>query len=532
MAASEVDGPGPARAQGASAAVPGSAAAEAVSGPRPPLRDRLVDLLLTPEGAGGEGLPLAEFLRDDRTGPALLAWFGMSGLAAAAEGGPARLAEALDRDIARIDALLSAQVDAILHARPFQRLEARWRGVEWLVRAVDPSGPVRVRVLDVSWRELCRDLERAIEFDQSAIFRKVYEDEFGVAGGEPFGLLVGDYEVRHRPGPGHPTDDVAALMAMSHVAAAAFAPFVVGCTPAMLGLDGFVDLTVPIELESTFRSAEYARWRSFRETEDSRFVGIVLPRILIRSPWFDDGGHRHGFRYAEDVSAPDASRHLWGNAAFAFARVVARAFERTGWLADIRGARRDDDGGGLVGDLPALSFETDRPGVAWRYVTDVAVPERRERELTDLGFIALCDARETPWAVFHSNASVHRPKRYDTAAATANARLSALLQYMLCVGRFAHLVKVLFRDKVGSFATPQECERYLRERLYHYCETKITATVEEKARRPLRDADVEVREVPGKPGHYACTCHLEPHFQLDQVRSSFHLEIDAGGRGR
>ena len=258
MAASEVDGPGPARAQDASVAVPGSAAASAGSGAGPPLRDRLVDLLLNPEGAGGEGLRLAEFLRDDRTGPVLLAWFGASGLAAA-EGQPGRLAESLDRDIARIDALLSAQVDAILHARPFQRLEARWRGVEWLVRAVDPSGPVRVRVLDVSWRELCRDLERAIEFDQSAIFRKVYEDEFGVAGGEPFGLLVGDYEVAHRPrarailirrrGGAH--GDVPRPPAAAGVRAVRG----VAVHPGDAGLDGFVDLTVPALERREQRSA-------------------------------------------------------------------------------------------------------------------------------------------------------------------------------------------------------------------------------------------------------------------------------------
>ena len=407
--------------------------------------------------------------------------------------------------------------------------------VEWLVRAVDPSGPVRVRVLDVSWRELCRDLERAIEFDQSAIFRKVYEDEFGVAGGEPFGLLVGDYEVRHRPGPGHPTDRRGGAHGDVPRRGRGVSRRSWWAAPRRCwGLDGFVDLTVPIELESTFRSAEYARWRSFRETEDSRFVGIVLPRILMRSPL---ARRRRPSPPASDMprmsppptqvvisgATPPSRSPGW----------VARAFERTGWLADIRGARRGRRRR-RAGRRPAGAVVRDRPAgrrLALRHRRRRARAPGTGADRSRLHRPVRCPRDplgRVPLQCLGAPAEALRYGRRDrqraaVGAAPVHASASAASPiWSRCCSA----------TKVGSFATPQECERYLRERLYHYCETKITATVEEKARRPLRDADVEVREVPGKPGHYACTCHLEPHFQLDQVRSSFHLEIDAGGRGR
>jgi len=336
-------------------------------------------------------------------------------------------------------------------------------------------------------------------------------------------VLVGDYEVQHRITPDHRTDDIAALKAMSGVAAAAFAPFIVGISPAMLGIDSFRDLTLPIDLAGTFRMPDYQRWKTLQEIEDARFIGLVLPRILMRHPYRDDGSRIDGFRFEEDVDRDDERGHLWGSAAYAFASVIMRAFSRSGWFTDIRGARRDTEGGGLVIDLPVPSFETDRPGIAMKYSTEIAFTERQEKELADLGFIPLSKAKDTPYSVFYSNQSAQVHKRYDTVAATVNARISSMLQYMFCVSRFAHYLKVLARDKVGSFSTPEECEVYLRKWLQGYCNANDRAGPETLARYPLREGAVQVSEPPGRPGIYQCTIHLRPHFQLDQVISEFKL---------
>jgi type VI secretion system protein ImpD len=470
-----------------------------------------------PPGLGRLLGTLEDFLSEPDWARALVRWLG---------GRPAdreAVLVALDRAVAEIDALLTAQVNAIIHHPRFKKLEATWRGVRYLVTVADEVENVLVRILHISWHELCRDLERAIEFDQSQIFQKVYNDEFGMPGGQPFGILVGDYEVQHRITPDHRTDDVAALKAMSAVSAAAFAPFIVGISPAMLGLDSFRDLTLPIDLPSTFRTPEYARWRSLQEAEDTRFLGLVLPRILLRAPYRDDGSRIDGFRFEEDAERTDEHGHLWGSAGYAFASVVVRAFGRSGWFTDIRGARRDSTGGGLVTDLPAPSFETDRPGIAIKYSTEVALSERQEKDLADLGFIPLSKAKDTPYSVFYSNQSAQSHKKYETAAATMNARISAMLQYILCVSRFAHYIKVLARDKVGSFQTPEEVEQYLRRWLQGYCNANDRAGPETLARYPLREGSVQVREPPGRPGIYQCTIHLRPHFQLDQVLSEFRL---------
>jgi type VI secretion system protein ImpD len=461
---------------------------------------------------------LEDFLAEDNWARALIRWFG-----GRPEGGRDAALAALDRAVAEIDALATEQVNAIIHHPRFQRFEATWRGTRYLVAIADEVENVLVRILHVTWNELCRDLERASEFDQSQAFQKIYNDEFGMPGGRPYGLIVGDYEVQHRITPDHRTDDVAALKAMSAVAAAAFAPFIVGISPAMLGLDSFRDLSLPIDLPATFRMPEYQRWKTLQETEDSRFVGLALPRILLRLPYGDDGSRIDGFRFAEDFDRTDEQGHLWGSAGYAFASVVMRAFGRAGWFTDIRGARRDSLGGGLVVDLPVPSFETDRPGIAMKYSTEVALSERQEKELSDLGFVSLSKAKETEFSIFYANQSAQTHKKYDTVAATVNARISSMLQYILCVSRFAHYLKVLARDKVGSFSTPEECELFLRRWLQGYCNANEKAGPEMLARYPLREGHVQVREPPGRPGIYQCTIHLLPHLQLDQVVSEFKL---------
>ncbi|WP_299439379.1 type VI secretion system contractile sheath large subunit [uncultured Rhodospira sp.] len=472
--------------------------------------------------AAGDGA-LDRIVALERWDLALLAWMGTDRATALTR---EQILGALDRDIAALDRLLSAQADAILHHPRFQRLEASWRGLRYLVDSTEGDELVHIRVLDLSWSDLCRDLERALEFDQSQMFQKIYEEEFGTPGGQPFSLLLGDYAVQHKLGPGHPTDDIAGLMGMSGVCAAAFAPMVVGCTPALLGLDSFGELTAPIRLAGLFNGPEFDRWRGLRKADDSRFLAIALPTVLIRDRHDDDGSGRQPFRYAEDVSAPDASAWLWASSVYAFGRVAVRAFIDCRWFANIRGARRDEAGGGLVEDLPAPDFGTDRPGVATRGPVAVAMPEVRESELSEVGLMPLAAHQHTPFAVFRSVGSVQAPQHYDRPEATVNARLSAMLHYILCISRFAHLIKVMARDKTGSFASPGECEHFLHTRLMQYVQGRANATYEEKARRPLREASVQVRELPGRPGTYSCVCHVVPHFQIDQVFSTLRLELD------
>lgn len=507
------------------AADPAAVADEALGGPSGPAAGG------PPPASGSAGGPLRgdllgpasgrldRFLAERSWPEALRLWFG----SLEPYHDRNRILQAIDRDIAWIDALLTEQVNAILQHPRLQRLEASWRSLRYLVDLSDGIEGVKLRVLNIGWSELCRDLERAIEFDQSQLFNKVYSEEFGTPGGEPFGVLIGDYEVQHRRGPGHPTDDVAALKALSSVAAAAFAPCILGCTPVMFGLDSFSELGLPIDLQAIFGQREYDRWKGFQATEDARFIGLTVPHMLVRRPRRDDGSRVDGFRFRESASGARGGGYLWGNAAYAFAAVLIRAFASSGWFADIRGTRRDDLGSGIVAGLPLDSFETDSPGIAVKCSTDVSISERQEKELSDLGFIPLSRAANTEYSVFYSNQSAQLQKHYDNPVATVNARLSTMLQYMMCVSRFAHYLKVIGRDRIGSFTTPDACESFLQRWLHNYCVGNDDAAPEVKARYPLRDGKVRVRELPGKPGIYQCTVHLQPHFQLDQVLSHFKL---------
>jgi type VI secretion system ImpC/EvpB family protein len=473
---------------------------------------------------------LEAFLHEPVPERAVARWLALSGPGRLPRTA-ADLAGALSRDIARIDALLTRQANAVLHHPAFQKLEASWRGLHYLVEQVPEGEHIKVRVLNVSWKELTRDVERALEFDQSQLFRKVYSDEFGTPGGEPFGVLLGDYEVRPRPGPEHPTDDVGALLHLSAVAAAAFAPFVAAAHPSILGLDSFTELERRLNLPRTFEQPDYLKWRALRQTEDARFLGLVLPRVLVRLPYRDAATRVDGFRFREEVEAPDRSGYLWGSAVYAFGAVLARAFAESGWLADLRGARRGEPGGGVVAGLPVHAFATDAAGVAPKSSTDALVADAQEKELSDLGFMPLCHCPDTELAAFYGNPSVQRPPRYDRPAATANARLSAMLQYVLCVARFAHYLKVIARDKIGTFMGPQECEDYLRRWVLNYTVSNDEIDLETKAKYPLREADVQIREHPGKPGSYLGVFHLRPHFQLDQIVTAVRLATElAPGR--
>lgn len=465
---------------------------------------------------------LENFLDADSVGASLRLWLGQGHPMLARPDGN-QIARLLNRDIARIDALLTDQVNAILHHASFQQLEASWRGLSYLVQQGEEVENLKIRVLNVGWKELTRDLDRAIEFDQSQLFKKVYSDEFDMPGGEPFSVILGDYQIQHRMGQDHPTDDIAAMQAISQVAAAAFAPFIASSSPALFGLDSFTELERPMDLSRSFEQLEYLKWRAFRDTEDSRFVGLTMPKTLMRLPYDDGGGRIDGFRFQEDVESPDRSKYLWGNAVYAFGAVLIRAFAESGWLADIRGVQRGVAGGGLVTGLPVHCFNTDAMGVAQKSSTDAIMTDEREKELGDLGFIPLCHCPDTEFSAFYGNQSAQKPKKYDDPAATVNARISSMLQYMLCVSRFAHYLKVIGRDKVGSFGEASEVEDYLHRWIQQYVTMDENASQEIKAEYPLREARIEVRERPGKPGNYMCVAHLRPHFQLDELVASVRL---------
>jgi type VI secretion system protein ImpC len=415
--------------------------------------------------------------------------------------------------IAQIDELLSAQLNEIMHAPEFQKLEATWRGLSYLVMNTETGTQLKLRVLHATQKELLADLEKAVEFDQSSLFKAIYEEEYGTFGGHPYSLLIGDYEFGRHP------QDVALLEKMSNVAAAAHAPFIAAASPKLFDMDSFTELGVPRDLAKIFESAELIKWKSFRESEDSRYVALCLPHILMRLPYGPDTVPVEGFNYVEDVTGRDHSRYLWGNAAWAMGLRITTAFAQHSWCAAIRGV----EGGGVVAGLPTHTFRTDEGDVALKCPTEIAITDRREKELNDLGFIALCHCKGTDYAAFFGGATTQRFKSYNTDQANANARLSAQLPYVLAASRFAHFMKVIMRDKVGSFQTRGSVEQYLNKWIAQYVLLNDDAPQAAKAKFPLREARVDVTEVPGKPGCYNATVFLRPHFQLEELTASIRL---------
>jgi type VI secretion system protein ImpC len=415
--------------------------------------------------------------------------------------------------IADIDALLSRQLNEIMHAPELQKLEASWRGLHYLVHQSETSTMLKIRVLNVSKQDLLRDLERASEFDQSALFKKVYEEGYGVFGGEPIGALIGDYEFGRHP------QDMALLEKISNVAAAAHAPFVAAANAQLFNLDSYTDLGMPRDLAKIFDTVEYAKWKAFRDSEDSRYVGLALPHILMRLPYGPETVPVEAFNFQEDVDGTDHSKYLWGNAAYAFGTRLTDAFAKYHWCAAIRGV----EGGGLVEGLPTHTFKTDDGDIALKCPTEIAITDRREKELSDLGFIPLVHSKGTDYAAFFGAQSCQKARKYDTDAANANARLSTQLQYIMATSRFAHYLKAIMRDKIGSFMTRQNCESYLNRWITNYVLLDDNASQEAKANNPLREARVDVSEVRGKPGVYRAVAFLKPHFQLDELTLSLRL---------
>ncbi|WP_157269472.1 type VI secretion system contractile sheath large subunit [Azohydromonas aeria] len=424
------------------------------------------------------------------------------------------LGAALDARIAQLDEIVSAQLSEVMHHPEFQKLEASWSGLHYLCRQTPTGKGMRIQVLNATRKELVKDFRSAIDFDQSTLFKKVYEEEFGTFGGAPFGALIGDYEITRQP------EDVYFVEQMSHVAAAAHAPFLCAAAPELLGLDAFTELGKPRDLSKTFDTVDYVRWRAFRDSEDARYVGLTLPRFLGRLPFHPrEGNTVESFNFVEDVDGSDHGKYLWINAAYALGTRLTAAFDSHGWCAAIRGV----EGGGLVDDLPTHCFKTDDGEIALKCPTEVAVTDRREKELSDLGFVPLVHCKNTAYAAFFGTQSAQRPRRYDSDAANANAVLSAQLQYMFSICRIAHYLKALMRDKVGSFASARNVEEFLNRWLRQYVVEDDNATQETKATYPLREASVQVAEVPGRPGVYRAVSFIRPHFQLDELSVSLRL---------
>jgi len=405
---------------------------------------------------------------------------------------------------------LTRQLDRILHAPEFQAVEAAWRGLWYLVSQTETSPQLIIKLLDVTKREILRDLQRAAEVDQSGLFKLLYEQPYGELGAAPFGLLIGNFDFGQSP------EDVELLEKIGQIAAQAFAPFIAGVDPDMFGIKSFQHLAIPRDLTKVFDTTSYAKWKSFRRSEDARYVGLALPRILLRSPYGVRPEEPDAYRHVEDIRSPE--NLLWGNAAFAFATCIANALSRYGWCGAIRGV----EGGGLVEGLPTWVLEADADG-EFRSGVEVMVANSREKELSELGFLPLVQVREGDYAVFFSANSCCLPRRYDSDAANTASRLMCQFGYVLTASRFMHYFKAMARDRIGSFHTRGNLEMYLNRWVADYVNADDQSSAAIRARKPLREARIDVSEDPGKPGAYRVVAFLRPYFQLEDLSVSLRV---------
>jgi type VI secretion system protein ImpC len=430
------------------------------------------------------------------------------------------LTRTIDKAIKNIDEKLSRQLAAIMHHEKFTKLEGSWRGLNHLVMNSNTGAGLKIKVLNMTKRELNRDLTKAVEFDQSQLFKKIYENEFGTPGGEPYGALIGDYEWVNHP------DDIESLRLISNVAAAAFAPFISAAGAGMFGFDSFTELAKPRDLAKIFDSSEYMKWRGFRDTEDSRFVSLVMPRVLARVPYgaatkpIEEFGFEEApFDAAGNPMALNHNEYCWMNAAYAMGVRMTNSFAESGFCVAIRGA----EGGGKVDNLPTHMFQSDDGDMDGKCPTEIGITDRREFELSNCGFLPLSHYKNTDYAVFFGAQTCNKPKKYDRPDATANAAISARLPYMMASSRFAHFLKVMARDKIGGFMEATDCEKWLNRWINNYVSGNPDAGPETKAKYPLREAKIEVKEIPGKPGSYNAVAYLRPWLQMEELTTSMRM---------
>jgi len=418
--------------------------------------------------------------------------------------------------IAALDRKLSEQVNLILHTPEFQSLEGAWRGLHHLVNNTETDETLKIRVMNISKNELGKTLKKfkGTAWDQSPIFKKMYEEEFGQFGGEPFGAIVADYYFDNS------APDVELLANMAKVAAAAHAPFISAAAPSVMLMDSWQELSNPRDLTKIFQTPEHAAWRSFRESEDSRYVGLAMPRFLARQPYGAKTDPVEAFDFEEDTSAAGSKNYTWANAAYAMAVNINRSFKEYGWCSRIRGI----ESGGAVEGLPVHSFPTDDGGVDMQCPTEIAISDRREAELAANGFMPLVHKKNTDFAAFIGAQSLHKPAEYDDPDATANANLAARLPYLFATCRFAHYLKCIVRDKIGSFKEKDDMQRWLTKWIKQYVDGDPANSSEgTKARKPLSAAEVVLEEVEGNPGYYTSKFFLRPHYQLEGLTVSLRL---------
>lgn len=424
--------------------------------------------------------------------------------------------KSIEAIIAELDRKLSEQVNLILHNAEFQQLEGAWRGLHYLVNNTETDEQLKIRVMNISKNDLGKTLKRykGTNWDQSPVFKKVYEAEYGQFGGEPFGCLVGDYYFDHSP------QDVELLGEMAKNCAAAHAPFIAGTSPAVMQMDSWQELANPRDLTKIFTTPEYASWRSLRESDDARYIGLAMPRFLARIPYGAKTNPVEDFDFEEDTGAADHNRYTWANAAYAMATNITKSFKMYGWCSRIRGV----ESGGAVEGLPVHSFPTDDGGVDMKCPTEIAISDRREAELAKNGFMPLLHRKNSDFAAFIGAQSLQKPAEYDDPDATANANLAARLPYLFSCCRFAHYLKCIVRDKVGSFKERDDMQRWLQDWIMNYVDGDPAHSSEStKASKPLAAAEVVVEEVEGNPGYYTSKFFLRPHYQLEGLTVSLRL---------
>jgi type VI secretion system protein ImpC len=418
--------------------------------------------------------------------------------------------------IAAIDEKLTAQLNLILHNPDFQKLEGAWRGLHYMVNNTESDEHLKIRVMNISKLELGKTLKRfkGAAWDQSPLFKKVYEEEYGQFGGEPFGAIVGDYHFDQSP------PDVELLGEMAKIAASAHAPFITGAGPSLMQMESWQELANPRDLTKIFSTPEYAGWRSLRESDDSKYLGMCMPRFLARTPYGAKTNPVEEFDFEEDTAGADHSKYAWANAAYAMATNINRSYKQYGWGSRIRGI----ESGGAVENLPLHTFPTDDGGVDQKCPTEIAISDRREAELSKAGLLSLIHRKNSDFAAFIGAQSLNKPTEYDDPDATANANLAARLPYLFACNRFAHYLKCIVRDKIGSFKEKDEMQRWLNKWILNYVDgDPVNSSEDTKARRPLAAAEVVVEEIEGNPGYYSSKFFLRPHYQLEGLTVSLRL---------
>ena len=424
--------------------------------------------------------------------------------------------QSVEAIIAELDRKLSEQINQIIHHAEFQQLEGAWRGLHHLVNNTEVDEHLKIRVMNISKKDLHRTLRRykGVGWDQSPIFKKVYEEEYGQFGGEPFGCLVGDYHFDHS------APDVELLGEMAKIASSAHCPFIAGAAPSLLQMDSWQELANPRDLTKIFGNTEYTAWRSLRDSDDSKYVGLAMPRFLARLPYGVKTNPVDEFDFEEETAAGNHSKYCWANSAYAMAVNINRSFKFYGWCTSIRGV----ESGGVVENLPAHTFPTDDGGVDMKCPTEIAISDRREAELAKSGFMPLVHRKNSDLAAFIGAQSLHKPAEYHDPDATANANLAARLPYMFACCRFAHYLKCIVRDKIGSFKERKDMELWLNEWIMRYVDgDPANSSQETKARKPLAAAEVVVDEVEDNPGYYTSKFFLRPHYQLEGLTVSLRL---------